>query len=278
MADLVIPYAVLGALWLPTLTAPPPTRSSGWARSTPGPDRAAAVEAALRAVVGSETHVVDDADGGHRSVREVLDAVADQVVLDVGAVLPVPGRAAGVPGVALLDALEAEQCLLLRTEGGSWALVPQVEAFGTALEPGTLVRWQLSRLPFAERPVPTLLGLVGSLRQARQDIAAALHGALDTFTDLDLAPGGGDGAALAAQVLRSELPRGLLPPGLDGPRVEVVVRAARLLALAELAEDDDGGAVAAAQTGARARALAELRDVARGALAAASVQHPAHGD
>lgn len=244
-------------------------------RPTAGPSGGrAALDHALAAVVGDETHVVVDDDGGRRSAREVLAGFADQVVRDVGAVLPVPGRVAGVPGVALPEAVEAEQCLLLRTEGGSWAAVPHVEAFGSELEPGTLVTWRMFRFPFAERPVPTLLGLVGSLRQARQDIAAALTDATGALAALDLVPGSGEGARLAAQVLRSEIPDGVLPAGLDGPRVEVITRAARLLALADLAQEDDAPVVVAAQGEARAQALSHLRDVARGALAAASVQHP----
>lgn len=267
--DLVLPYAVLGALWLPTLTLSPAAAAAGSAVTVDD----TRVARAMAAVAGDEAHIVVAPDGDERTLREVAAKFTDQVLLDVGAVLPVPGRAAGVPGVALLDAIEAEQCLLLRTEGGSWAVVPQVEAFGSALEPGTLVRWRLFPFPFAERPVPTLLGLVGTVRQARVDIAAALTEALDACAGLDLVPGGGDGAALAAEVLRSEVPAGLLPPGLDGPRVEVITRAARLLALSELATDDGAES---AQDRSRTDALAGLREVARGALAAASVQHPAH--
>src|SRR5690606_42047593 len=49
--------------------------------------------------------------------------------------LPAPGHVAGLPGVALLEAVDAGQCLLVRAAGGSWAAVPQVERFGSDLEP-----------------------------------------------------------------------------------------------------------------------------------------------
>lgn len=264
VAELVLPYAVLAALWLPTVTAQ-------HSPSAPAQDPQRRVSRALDAVVGEETHVVlEDDDGEPRPLRTVIDRLAGEVLRDVGAVLPVPGRAAGVPTVALLDAVEAEQCLLLRTEGGSWAAVPQAESFGSELEPGTLVRWRLFRFPFAERPVATLLGQLGTARQARQQVAEALTTAQQTFAELDLLPA--TGSDLALEVLRSETPAGLLPPGLEPARVELVTRCARLLALSEVAQQAE--APTAAQQQARDRALAGLQEVARAGLAAATVQHP----
>src|SRR5699024_11037636 len=110
--------------------------AAGPARQEAGGD---VVDAALRAVAGTDTHVVDRPDGEVRSLREMTTRIVGQELTDVGAVLPVPGHVAGVPGVALLDAVDAGQCLLIRAEGGSWAVVPQVESFGSDLEPGTLV-------------------------------------------------------------------------------------------------------------------------------------------
>lgn len=267
MPELVLPHAVLAALWVPVIAAA--------GRREDAPDDV--VDAALRAVAGADTHVIDRPDGEVRSLREMAGRIVGQGITDVGAVLPVPGHVAGLPGVALLEAVDAGQCLLVRAEGGSWAAVPHVERFGSDLEPGTLVRWVLHPFPFAERPVPTLLGLVGSLRQARQDIARALVTAGEALEQLDLAGWRPDAAREAAHVLREDISTDLLPPGLEPARVEVLTRAARLLAVVQLALEDDGGAVMARQGVARAEVLRELEHTARRALAAASVSHVSGG-
>ncbi|MBD8062263.1 hypothetical protein [Oceanitalea stevensii] len=268
MPELVLPHAVLGALWLPSVVAAGPSGSGE------GSD---VVDAALRAVAGDETHVVLRPDGEVRSLRQMTGRLVGEELTDVGAVLPAPGHVAGLPGVALLDAVDAGQCLLIRSEGGSWAVVPQVESFGSELEPGTLVRWVLHPFPFAERPVPTLLGLTGSLRQARQEIVRALVTAGDALEQLDLAGWRPDVAREAAHLLREDVSSDLLPPGLEPVRVEVLTRAARLLAVVQLALEDDGGAVVARQGAARAEVLRELEHTARRALAAASVSHVSGG-
>ncbi len=260
----MLPHAVLAALWLPAIA------SAGPAGADAGDDL---VDAGLRALAGEDTHVVDRPDGEVRSLREMARRLVGQELTDVGAVLPVPGHVAGVPGVVLLDAVDAGQCLLIRAEGGSWAVVPQVESFGSDLEPGTLVRWVLRPFPFAERPVPTLLGLVGSLRQARQEVARALVTAGEALEQLDLAGWRPDAAREAAALLREEIRTDLLPPGLEPTRVEVITRAARLLAILQLAAEDDGGAVVAHQGAARAEVLRELEHIARRSLAAATVTH-----
>lgn len=260
----MLPHVVLAALWLPPVVAA-------------GPDRSDVVDSALHAVAGDDTHVVDRPDGAVKSLRDMVGRIVGQEITDVGAVLPVPGHVAGLPGVALLDAVDAGQCLLIRAEGGSWAVVPQVEAFGSDLEPGTLVRWVLHPFPFAERPVPTLLGLVGSLRQARQDIARALVTAGEALEALDLASWRPDAAREAARLLHDDLSTDVLPPGLEPARVEVLTRAARLLAIVQLALEDDGGAVMARQGAARAEVLRDLEHTARRALAAASASHITRG-
>ncbi len=268
MPELVLPHAVLAALWVPVIAAAGRGDQGG---------TEAVVDSALRAVAGADTHVIDRPDGEVRSLRAMAGRIVGQEITDVGAVLPAPGHVAGLPGVALLEAVDAGQCLLVRAAGGSWAAVPQVERFGSDLEPGTLVRWVLHPFPFAERPVPTLLGLVGSLRQARQDIAQALVTAVDTLEQLDLAGWRPDVAREAAHLLREDISTDLLPPGLEPARVEVLTRAARLLAVVQLALEDDGGAVMARQGQARAEVLRELEHTARRALAAASVSHVSGG-
>ena len=259
MAELVLPHAVLAALWLPVLS-----ESTG--------DGTAA--AALSAVTGGEAHLVQYPDDSTRELRRVVPELVGRAFTEVGAVLPVPGHVTGVPGVALTDAVDAGQCLLVATPEGSWAAVPAVEHFGSELEPGTLVRWLLHPFPFAERPVATLLGQAGTLADARRELTAGLVQAGDALAELDLASWRPDAAREAAALLREDVASDLLPPGLSGPRVDVLSRAARLLALVQLALEDDGGAVVAQQGAVRRRLLGDLEHTARRALAAASVSRP----
>ncbi|HLS73095.1 MAG TPA: hypothetical protein VK046_04935 [Actinomycetaceae bacterium] len=256
MAELVLPHAVLAALWLPVLSD---SRGDGVAG------------AALSAVTGGQPHLVQYPDGSTRELRRVAPELVGRTLTDVGAVLPAPGHVTGVPGVALVDAVDAGQCLLVATPEGSWAAVPVEEQFGSELEPGTLVRWALHPFPFAERPVSTLLGQAGSLAEARRELTTALVQAADALAELDLASWRPDAAREAAAVLHEDVSSDVLPPGLSAPRVDILTRAARLLALVQLALVDDGGAVVAQQGAERRRLLGDLEHTARRALAAASV-------
>ncbi|MEE6273224.1 hypothetical protein V2J56_07675 [Georgenia sp. MJ206] len=253
MPQLILPYAVLAAVWAPHVHDEASAR------------RAHAV------VAGDEAHLVVAEDGTTTPLRPVLADVPGRRVIDVGALLPGPGHVAGVPGVALDLALESEQCLLVATDAGRWAVVPEVTTFGSVLEPGTMVRWHVRPLPPGERGLPTLLGLVGSLGQARREISTALIEAVDALEALDVARWHEDAVAELAGVVRAELPAHLLPPGIEERRAEVLTRAARVLAITELAATDDGAAVTLAQASARSRVLADLALVARRAMAAASV-------
>ncbi|MFC4556443.1 hypothetical protein [Georgenia faecalis] len=260
MVELVLPYAVIAALWLPRV------------RDT------ASVRRAVAAIADDDEHLVESPDGSRPLVHALRDVVAPgggNRVLDAGALLPAPGHVAGVPAVALPEALDAEQCLLVRTTDAQWAAVPEVTTYGSALEPGTLVRWHARPLPAGERAVPTLLGGVGTLGQARRELGTALLEALDELEALDVARWRPDAAAELADLGHAELPDGLLPPGLPERQVDVLTRAARLLAITELAREDDGAAVTAAQSGARSRVLSGLALTARRGMAAASVSHRA---
>ena len=102
----------------------------------------------------------------------------------------------------------------------------------------------------------------------------ALVQAGDALTELDLASWRPDAAHEAAALLREDVSSDVLPPGLSAPQVDVLTRAARLLALVQLALEDDGGAVVAQQGAVRRRLLGDLEHTARRALAAASVARP----
>ena len=63
-----------------------------------------------------------------------------------------------------------------------------------------------------------------------------------------------------------------MPPELDGRRLRVLVSAARLRAIVELATADDGGAINLWQADQRSTALREVDRAARRAMSAATIR------
>ncbi len=255
MPELVLPHAVLAALWLPHVAGDELPRLAQLPRAA----------AALKGP--AESHVVHPAAAGAQlePLERLLGRLAATRPAHIGALLPQPGHVAGLPRVVLERALSAEQCLLVAGPEGSWAVVPHAEPYGSHLEPGVLVSWYEVALPPEERPVATLLGAQGTLGEARREVADAVSRATVLLADLADADAPAD-----PRLLRSELPTDLLPPDLDARRVELLARCARLLGIVQLARtsaaDATGGAAAA-----RSRALHELEVVARRGLGAASL-------
>jgi len=228
--------------------------------------------AALRAVTGTdEPHTVQAPEGladGVTDVTALLYALRAQGSRGLRLVLPVPGDVLGLPGPAEVNrlALEAGECAL--TVGGpAWALVPEIEVFGSVYEPGTFVTWHV--LPVKERRVTD----VGSLREAERELREALRTATEQLAQLDVARWREDAADRVAAVRDGGLPAGLLPPGSDPRAVQVLATARRVRAIAELAAEDDGAAVNAWQAERRAASLRGLEAVTRRAIVAA-VNHP----
>lgn len=98
---------------------------------------------------------------------------------------------------------------------------------------------------------------------------------METLEDLDVARDRPDLAEDLLDLSLATVPDRLLPPGLEPARVDVLERAARLLAIVALATDDDGGAVSAGQAALRGAALAHVERAARRALCAASATRAA---
>lgn len=250
-----------------------------------GTDPAAtSVQRALRAVVqDDEPHALwgdVPTDVAESTLHALLGAWGGRVVASA-ALFPEPGDAMGVPAEVSAPAIEAEECVLVtvgpggpaRVQGSteSWALVPDVETFGSALEPGHLVRWSMTRVaPWEHRT----LGTVGSLGDAERALQRSLRAATEALTALDVSRWREDaGEAIAA--LRSTVDlRGHLPTGLDPRRSHVFQSAARLRAIVDLATVDDGGAVNLWQADQRSTALREVDRVARRAMAAATFNAP----
>ncbi|WP_342586038.1 hypothetical protein [Xylanimonas protaetiae] len=185
---------------------------------------------------------------------------------EVVALQPAPGDPAGVPAAATSAATTAGECLAVTTRQGSWAVVPHVTAFGSALEQGHLVEWQVLPVP----PWSTAVaGALGSLADAERDLRTSLITATEALDSLDVARWRDDAADAIEAVRRSSTDAWPVPP-LDGRRARVLQLATRLLAIVDLATGDDGGAVNLWQVDQRSTALREVERTARHALAAAT--------
>ncbi|MEL7975217.1 hypothetical protein AAG589_05090 [Isoptericola sp. F-RaC21] len=248
-----LPRSVVLALWLATVGAAPGVV----VRSVQGDDEP-------HGVSGLPGHD-DAADAADASLRDLVTAWLAGP-REVCALLPAPGDLAGTPAAVSADATDAGECVMVATPTGSWAAVPEVTTFGSALEPGHLVAWQV-------RPVPAwsthVAGALGSLADAERDLRTSLVTATDALDALDVARWRDD-AADAIERLRSGSTDGWPVPTLDGRRARVLQLATRLLAIVDLATVDEGGAVNVWQSDQRATALREVERTARRALSAAT--------
>lgn len=235
------------------------------------------------------------------SVGSLLTAWAGRV-RSVAAVFPGPGDAMGVPALVSARAVDAEECVLVTVvpDGASppashpgappapaplvppgpdapahlehWALAPEIERFGSDLEPGHLVTWHVVRVePWELRTV----GAVGSLDDAQRQLRLGLREATEALMQLDVSRWREDAAGVIASLREPVDLRSVLPHGLDPRRAEVFQSAARLRAIVDLATLDDGGAVNLWQADQRSTALREVDRAARRAMSAATLHAPA---
>lgn len=258
-AILTLPASVVLALWLPVIDGPQAARQ------------------AARAVTGrDEVHHVRERGAVLTGTTTLEELLVELVPADeVSAILPRPGDPMGAPAVRSADLLDAGEGLLLRRPGNPAercsVVVPEREVYGSVLEPGEIVTWIVDHDITEHLPAPSLLlAGVDSLSQARREIQLALSEAVDALEALDVARDRPDLAEELLDLSLATIPDELLPPHLDPRRLDVLERAARLLAIVDLATGDDGGAVTAGQAGSRAAALAHVARSARHALAAAS--------
>ncbi|WP_460752266.1 hypothetical protein [Myceligenerans cantabricum] len=184
----------------------------------------------------------------------------------VAALLPVPGDPAGVPAAVNHGATESGECVVVTTHEGSWAAVPTVTGFGSHLEPGYLVEWQVQ--PVTDWST-SLFGTIGSVSDAERALRTSLMTATDALDSLDVARWRDD-AADAIERLRSTSTDEWPVPRLDGRRARVLQLAARLRAIVALGAVDDGGAVNLWQADQRSTALREVDRTARHAMSAAT--------
>ena len=208
-------------------------------------------------------------------VRTLLAALAECAHTAGGGrlllALPVPGDPRGLPGPAAVNvaALEAGECVVAELDGCAqrWALVPEVTEFGSVWEPGALVTWRV--LGAAARRAPES----SSVAESERELRVALSTATQALATLDVARWREDAADRIAAVRDGGLARDAVPAG-TSPRVTRVLQtAARVLAIVDLATEDDGAAITSLEATSRARALREVAGVARRALVAAVNAH-----
>ncbi len=257
-SGLALPRSVVLALWLQEVGA-----------------GAAPVRRLLEAVQGDDephgVRIADDSAELGGTLSELVAAWASGQ-RTVAAVLPAPGDPTGVPSAVSSAATHAGECVLVHTDQGAWAAVPQVEAFGSVYEQGHLVTWEVQRAPDWRT---TFQGQVGSLAESESELRVALTQATEALAALDVARWRPDAADAIAALRTGVDPGWALPSGIDGRRVRVLGSAARLRAIVELATADDGGAVNLWQADQRSTALREVDRAARRAMSAATQQQPA---
>lgn len=231
-----------------------------WLAATDDADRVAA------AVQGDDEPHRVDTDGEELPLRDWVRWLAGPVA-EVAVVLPVPGEPVAAPPDVSGHAVRAGECVLLRAGSRTLAVVPDVERFGSPLEPGHLVTWRCTTVPDWRTVV---WAQVGTLEDAERDLRQGLLTATESLVSLGVERWRPDAADEIAGVRDGALPEQRLPPGVPAQRLRVLASAARLRGIVALATQDDGGAVNTWQADQRATALREVDRVARRAMAAAA--------
>ena len=142
-----------------------------------------------------------------------------------------------------------------------------VERFGSELEPGHLVTWEVTEVADWRHSVHAH---TGSLGEAERDLRQGLLQATEALQRLDVARWREDAAQSIAALRDIGLPAWRLPDSLDGRAVRVLTSAARLRAIVALAAQDDGAAVNLWQADQRSTALRDVDRMARRAMSAAA--------
>lgn len=242
MSTLELPRSVILALWL----------QAGGRRTAP-------------VVVGDdEPHEV--AGGRYGNLGALIDDIAARD-WDVAAVLPAPGDALVGPP----DAPAAGECVLVHSNDDGWdlAIVPEIQRFGSRLEPGATVVWHTHPIDDWRTGFQAA---VGSLEDAERGLREGLVLATQALVQLDVARCRPEAADRIAAVRDGSLPVARLTDELRASpqRMRVLQQAARLRAIVELATEDEGGAVNLWQSDQRSAALRDVDRLARRAMSAAS--------
>ena len=206
------------------------------------------------AIVGSDAaHHVSGVPGleGSQPLIIALGTMRSQRATGAGLALPVPGDLVGLGGPAAFNAevLDAGEGVVL--EGADLGLVPH--------EVGAGVQWTCHQAS-SHRQLPDASEAEGALRQTLLRTAEAL-------VDLDVArwrP-----AVADELVALRKGPASGLPDAMPTRAARLASDALRCRRIVELALEDDGGSLSAAEADARRAALVPLERASRRALVAA---------
>ncbi|WP_129662947.1 hypothetical protein [Phytoactinopolyspora endophytica] len=212
-----------------------------------------------------EPHDVIDVPGSTGTVNLItaLASLRDAGVTTFRVVLPVPGDPTGLGGPPDLtaDAVDAGETVLAVGEPDvAYALVPDIRTFGPPGDQGHFVTWRCRQ---AAPPPPG-----PSLTEAEHDLSSSLMEAGSALAQLDVAAWRPEVATLLEEVRSSKVAEPL-PRGFPAKAQMVAARSIRLLAVADFALTDDGGAVSASAAESRRSVLTPLERAARHALVAA---------
>lgn len=204
------------------------------------------------------TDLLLDALGADERLHRLADGAALPVVLggwraagatDVGLALPIEGDPLGLGGPATLNDLALEHGQAVVCSQAAAALVPEVAT--------ETVTWHA--VAADRRQLPD----VGETdRELRRQVLEAANG----LAAIDVARWRPEAADL---FLDRHRPVPAAPPGVPARCVDLAGRALTALAIADLALEDDGGAVSATEARARRDTLLPLERAARRALVAA---------
>ncbi|HEX6578270.1 MAG TPA: hypothetical protein VF082_07875 [Jiangellaceae bacterium] len=194
------------------------------------------------------------------SLASALAALRAIGVRALRVALPRPGDLHGLAGPPQVnaDAVAAGEAVL--AVGSPTALIPAVRAFGPPGDQGHLVTWSWRD---AAPPSAT-----GSLADAERSLSEVLLAAGSTLAGLDVASWRPEFSRLLDDV-RSDRTGEPLPRAFPPAAQNVAARAARILAVVEVALSDDGAAVTGGAARARRDALVPLERAARHALVSA---------
>jgi hypothetical protein len=197
---------------------------------------------------------------GPGSLSSALAALRAVGVRALRVALPRPGDPHGLAGPAEVtaDAVAAGEAVLAVEFPA--ALIPDVRAFGPPGDQGHLVTW--SWRDAAPPPV------AGSLADAERSLSEVLLAASSTLADLDVASWRPEFSRLLDDI-RSDRAGEPLPRAYPPAAQNLAARAARILAVVEVALRDDEAAVTGGAAAARRDALVPLERTARHALVSA---------
>ncbi|UFU05025.1 hypothetical protein [Ruania halotolerans] len=265
-----VPRSVLTALWV------------GEVRGTTADGVDQVIDTAAAAIQGEdEPHTLAElsaTESIHRRTSAISNGTIASVLRDlaahpgvVHAALPVPGEV-GVPAPLAHEASETGEAVVAvgNPHHATIVALPYVQEFGSALEPGAMVTWHVHRCE-------GVVGVPDTPADARRSLTQALEVAIDALTRMDVARWRPEAAEDIAMLASATVPPDLhlrLPGGLDGRRLDLLVRAARLSAIVALAEQDDGAAVNVWQADQRDAAMRHVAAAARRAMVSATVSVP----